>query len=114
HGGLTSARPFGGTTAPLSSEALCRSRPRRGDTPMPEAPPLPPRHQLAPGLWQVADMERDGPPLDLDATAGAMLGYRDAGFDSFDMADHYGSAEDIAGRFLARAKARPSVSAGGT
>src|SRR6185312_16906186 len=84
---------------------------------------LPLRRTLAPGLeisrivtglWQVADMERGGRPLDLDAAAGAMLAYRDAGFDSFDMTDHYGSAEDIAGRFLARAKARPSGSAGGT
>ena len=84
---------------------------------MPVIPPIPPRYPLAPGLeisrivtglWQVADMERDGRALDLDAAADAMLGYRDAGFDSFDMADHYGSAEDIAGRFLARTRARPA------
>ena len=31
-----------------------------------------------------------------------MLAYARAGFDSFDMADHYGSAELIAGRFLSR------------
>lgn len=50
------------------------------------------------GLWQVADMERDGRTLDLDAAARAMHPYIDAGFTSFDMADHYGSAELIAGR----------------
>ena len=50
------------------------------------------------GLWQIADMERDGRTLDLDATARAMQPYIDAGFTSFDMADHYGSAELIAGR----------------
>jgi aryl-alcohol dehydrogenase-like predicted oxidoreductase/enamine deaminase RidA (YjgF/YER057c/UK114 family) len=52
------------------------------------------------GLWQVADMERDGRSLDLDAAAAAMADYVVAGFDTFDMADHYGSAEEIAGRCL--------------
>jgi len=51
------------------------------------------------GLWQIADMERDGRELDLDAAAAAMGPYVDAGFTTFDMADHYGSAEDIAGLF---------------
>lgn len=51
------------------------------------------------GLWQVADMERDGQQLDLDATADAMQPYLDAGLTTFDMADHYGSAELISGRF---------------
>ena len=50
------------------------------------------------GLWQIADMERDGRTLDLDAAARAMSPYIDAGFTSFDMADHYGSAEMIAGK----------------
>lgn len=53
------------------------------------------------GLWQIADMERDGRVLDLDVTAAAMAPYADAGFTTFDMADHYGSAELIAGRFRA-------------
>jgi aryl-alcohol dehydrogenase-like predicted oxidoreductase/enamine deaminase RidA (YjgF/YER057c/UK114 family) len=64
--------------------------------------------RIVTGLWQVADMERGGHALDLDAAAGAMAAYADAGFDSFDMADHYGTAEDIAGRcrqlFSARAR----------
>ncbi|NRB63122.1 MAG: aldo/keto reductase [Saprospiraceae bacterium] len=51
------------------------------------------------GLWQIADMERNGKTIDLDATADAMQSYLDAGFTTFDMADHYGSAEIITGRF---------------
>lgn len=51
------------------------------------------------GLWQIADMEREGTTLDLEATAAAMTPYADAGLTTFDMADHYGSAEIIAGRF---------------
>jgi aryl-alcohol dehydrogenase-like predicted oxidoreductase/enamine deaminase RidA (YjgF/YER057c/UK114 family) len=50
------------------------------------------------GLWQVADMERDGNTIDLDEAAKAMLPYIEAGFTSFDMADHYGSAELIVGK----------------
>jgi aryl-alcohol dehydrogenase-like predicted oxidoreductase/enamine deaminase RidA (YjgF/YER057c/UK114 family) len=55
------------------------------------------------GLWQVADMERDGRTLDPDETARFMAPYVEAGFTSFDMADHYGSAEIIAGRHRERA-----------
>ncbi len=51
------------------------------------------------GLWQIADMERDGVTLDLAATAESMKPYVDAGFTTFDMADHYGSAELIAGLY---------------
>ncbi len=61
------------------------------------------------GLWQIADMERDGRPVDLDQTAAAMAPYVDAGFTTFDMADHYGSAELVAGRFRARASAGSEV-----
>ena len=74
----------------------------------------PERYRLAPdleisrivtGLWQVADMERGGEVLDPQLASTAMLEYSRAGFDSFDMADHYGSAELISGRFLARVRA---------
>jgi aryl-alcohol dehydrogenase-like predicted oxidoreductase/enamine deaminase RidA (YjgF/YER057c/UK114 family) len=58
--------------------------------------------RLITGLWQIADMERDGRSLDLDATARAMGSYVDAGFTTFDMADHYGSAEEVAGRFTSQ------------
>jgi len=51
------------------------------------------------GLWQIADMERDGKTLDPRQTAATMKPYLDAGFTTFDMADHYGSAEIIAGTF---------------
>jgi aryl-alcohol dehydrogenase-like predicted oxidoreductase/enamine deaminase RidA (YjgF/YER057c/UK114 family) len=57
--------------------------------------------RIVTGLWQVADMERSGRRLDLDAAARAMGPYVEAGFTTFDMADHYGSAEEIAGRFAA-------------
>src|SRR5688500_9565641 len=52
------------------------------------------------GRWPVADTARGGQDLDRDAAARAMAEYARAGFDSFDMADHYGSAELITGRFL--------------
>ena len=53
------------------------------------------------GLWQVADMERGGTLLDAQQGAAALAGYAAAGFDAFDMADHYGSAEVITGTLLA-------------
>ena len=55
--------------------------------------------RLLTGLWQIADMERDGRQLDLAATAAAMHPYVEAGFTTFDMADHYGSAEEVAGLY---------------
>ncbi|MEO1201477.1 MAG: aldo/keto reductase [Pseudomonadota bacterium] len=51
------------------------------------------------GLWQIADMERDDKSVDLDAAAQSMKAYTDAGLTTFDMADHYGSSEEIAGIF---------------
>ncbi len=51
------------------------------------------------GLWQIADMERNGNTLDPLATSKYMRPYLDAGLTSFDMADHYGSSEIIAGTF---------------
>jgi aryl-alcohol dehydrogenase-like predicted oxidoreductase/enamine deaminase RidA (YjgF/YER057c/UK114 family) len=78
------------------------------------SPRVPQRYRLAEdleisrvvtGLWQVADMERGGTPLDPEVGSTAMLEYARAGFDTFDMADHYGSAELITGRMLARARA---------
>ncbi|MFK8078898.1 MAG: aldo/keto reductase [Granulosicoccus sp.] len=49
------------------------------------------------GLWQVADLERIGTPLDRKIAADELVGYASDGFSCFDMADHYGSAELIAG-----------------
>ncbi len=51
------------------------------------------------GLWQIADMEKDGNTLDPVATSKFMEPYAIAGLNTFDMADHYGSAEIIAGYF---------------
>lgn len=74
-------------------------------------PSRPPRIKLASGLevprllmglWQVADLERDGRTLDPERAADALADYARAGFDGFDMADHYGSAEVIVGRLLSR------------
>ena len=55
------------------------------------------------GLWQLADMERDGRTIDIDRAAAAMQPYADAGLTAFDMADHYGPAEEVAGLFRSRA-----------
>jgi len=57
--------------------------------------------RIVTGLWQVADMERDGKTLDPVQGALALAEYARAGLDTFDMADHYGSAEVIAGTLLA-------------
>jgi aryl-alcohol dehydrogenase-like predicted oxidoreductase/enamine deaminase RidA (YjgF/YER057c/UK114 family) len=51
------------------------------------------------GLWQIADMERQGTTLDPELTAHYMAPYVEAGLTTFDMADHYGSSEIIAGHF---------------
>ncbi len=63
--------------------------------------------RLVTGLWQIADMERHGRRLDLEAAADAMAPYVEAGLTTFDMADHYGSAEDIAGIFATRHPSAP-------
>ena len=82
---------------------------------MNSVPARPERTQLAPGLeisrivtglWQVADMERGGTLLDPQRAAAAMAEYAAAGFDTFDMADHYGSAEVITGTLLASPEGR--------
>ena len=51
------------------------------------------------GLWQIADMEKDGNVLNSEKTSGYLDSYADNGFTAFDMADHYGSSEIIAGIF---------------
>jgi len=64
------------------------------------------------GLWQVADMEKDGVLLNPESAADNLQSYVEDGFTSFDMADHYGSAEIISGRLLSRypaSGARPQV-----
>ena len=50
----------------------------------------------------MADQERSGAALHPERGADALAAYAAEGFDAFDMADHYGSAEIIAGRLLSR------------
>lgn len=66
--------------------------------------------RIVTGLWQVADMERNGTLLDPVKGADDMAAYVREGFDTFDMADHYGSAEVITGTLLASGK-QPGVRA---
>ena len=75
--------------------------------------PHPERYEIAPGLnisraltglWQVADIERKQGLLDPEMGADNLQRYVDARFDTFDMADHYGSAEIITGALLRRAQ----------
>ncbi len=66
--------------------------------------------RIVTGLWQVADMERGGTLLDPVQGAANLAAYAAQGFDTFDMADHYGSAEVITGTLLA-SKAQPGVRA---
>ena len=61
------------------------------------------------GLWQIADMERDGRAVDLGDASASMEPYVAAGFTTFDMADHYGSAELVAGRYCERRGAGGAV-----
>src|SRR5262249_9676363 len=60
--------------------------------------------RMVTGLWQVADMERGGRALDPDKAAAEMAAYAPTGFHSLHLADHYGTAEVITGRFLALAR----------
>ena len=54
------------------------------------------------GLWQVADIEKGGKIIDPEKGADDLETYMRQGFTTFDMADHYGSAEIISGHFLKR------------
>ena len=58
--------------------------------------------RIVTGLWQVADQEHGAAHLDPSTAARDMETYADAGLTTFDMADHYGSAEVIAGTLAAR------------
>lgn len=51
------------------------------------------------GLWQIADMERNGTKVDVESLAEEIKKYADAGLTAFDMADHYGSAEEVCGAY---------------
>ena len=77
------------------------------------------RYDLAPGLsicrilnglWQVSGAHG---AIDPAAAVHSMFGYVDAGFTTWDLADHYGPAEDFIGEFrrqLATARGQDAVS----
>lgn len=60
------------------------------------------------GLWQIADLERNGTKVNPTEAAKAMHAYVEAGFTTFDMADHYGSAEEIAGNYREKYSSQPA------
>ena len=71
----------------------------------PETVNLTPRLKISriiTGLWQVADIERKSGPIDKEKGADKLQHYANAGFNTFDMADHYGTSEIIAGALLKR------------
>lgn len=51
------------------------------------------------GMWQVSGAHGRIEP---EAALAAMLAYHDAGFTTWDLADHYGPAEDLVGAFRRR------------
>jgi aryl-alcohol dehydrogenase-like predicted oxidoreductase len=51
------------------------------------------------GMWQVSGAHG---AIDPDRAVEAMFTYHDAGFTSWDLADHYGPAEDLIGEFRRR------------
>ena len=67
--------------------------------------------RIVTGLWQVADMERGGTDLDPIKAADHLQSSARDGFETFDMADHYGSAEIITRHLLSRypAENRPTA-----
>lgn len=54
-------------------------------------------------MWQVSGSHGS---IDVDRAVEDMFTYYDAGLTTFDMADIYGPAEDIFGRFLLQLKAK--------
>src|SRR5215213_7444469 len=51
------------------------------------------------GMWQVSGGHG---PIDPEAAVQAMLDYHELGFTTWDLADHYGPAEDFVGEFRKR------------
>ena len=54
------------------------------------------------GMWQVSGAHG---PIDREAALQAMFRYHDSGFTTWDLADHYGPAEDFIGEFRRRMRA---------
>jgi aryl-alcohol dehydrogenase-like predicted oxidoreductase len=59
-------------------------------------------HRLLNGMWQVSGAHG---PIDRRKAIQAMLAYHDEGFTTWDLADHYGPAEDFMGEFRRQLKA---------
>lgn len=59
--------------------------------------------RLLNGMWQVSGAHG---PIDPDAAVRSMFDYLDAGFTTWDLADHYGPAEDFVGEFRRQLDAR--------
>jgi aryl-alcohol dehydrogenase-like predicted oxidoreductase len=51
------------------------------------------------GMWQVSGAHG---AIDPERALAAMFTYHDAGFTTWDLADHYGPAEDLIGHFRRR------------
>lgn len=58
--------------------------------------------RLLNGLWQVSGAHG---PINANAAVAEMRAYHEAGLTTWDLADHYGPAEDFIGRFRARLSA---------
>jgi aryl-alcohol dehydrogenase-like predicted oxidoreductase len=58
--------------------------------------------RLLVGMWQVSGAHG---PIDRERALRAMFAHFDAGFDTFDLSDHYGPAEDFIGEFRRRLRA---------
>jgi aryl-alcohol dehydrogenase-like predicted oxidoreductase len=58
------------------------------------------------GMWQVSGAHG---PIDPGRAIAAMLAYHEAGFTTWDLADHYGPAEDFIGAFRREFAARHGV-----
>jgi aryl-alcohol dehydrogenase-like predicted oxidoreductase len=71
------------------------------------APDLP-TCRILNGMWQVSGAHG---PIDRKAAIETMLAYHDAGFTTWDLADHYGPAEDFIGEFRRRLVANRGVEA---
>ncbi|MGH7804242.1 MAG: aldo/keto reductase [Candidatus Binatia bacterium] len=64
--------------------------------------PVVSRPRLLVGMWQVSGAHGR---IDPERAIAAMFAHADAGFTTFDLADHYGPAEDFVGEFRRRVRA---------
>ncbi len=65
-------------------------------------------HRLLNGMWQVSGAHG---PIDRRNAIDAMLTYHEAGFTTWDLADHYGPAEDFIGEFRSQLKTKRGAGA---